>query len=51
LTESTLPARAAVIRTVSPPGCDAFASAPAASRALTRVALPFIDARDSGGTP
>ena len=45
------PVRAALMRTVSPPSRVSFGSAPASSRRLTTVALPFVEAKESGGTP
>src|SRR5690242_15106186 len=51
LTVSRLPARAAVIKAVSPPGNAVLGSAPAFSSALTIVAFPFVQARVSGVMP
>ncbi len=50
-TASTLPVRAAVISMVSPPGNEAFASAPASRNFVMMAALPFWQAIDSGVTP
>ena len=50
-TGSSLPVRAAVINTVSPPRSVVFGSAPALRSALTISPLPFVHAIDSGRTP
>ena len=51
LTVAGSPVRAAVIRTDSPFGNVALASAPAFSRASTTAALPVSTARRNGPTP
>ena len=48
---STRPVRAAIISGVSPPSVAASGSAPAASSAVTRLALPLVAASTSGVTP
>ncbi|PYR32709.1 MAG: hypothetical protein DMF90_23000 [Acidobacteria bacterium] len=48
---STLPVRAAVIRTVSPSSEAAFGSAPPWSKRSTRRALPLTAASVNGRTP
>jgi hypothetical protein len=50
LITSGLPVRAAVIRTVSPPGSAVFGSAPAFSRRSTIAKLPLVQASESGVT-
>ena len=50
-TAPTRPVRAAVMRTVSPPGSVVFGSAPAARSRSTIATLAFSAASDSAVTP